>query len=102
MLDEHPIHESINRPRQLLGGDRELVVVSGIIVAFLALSIGNVWGFLLGVPVWFLFMAALQRAGKADPLMRQVYIRHTKYRTFYPAKSGLYSRSPHLLPHWLR
>jgi type IV secretion system protein VirB3 len=70
MLDAHPIHESINRAQQLLGGDREMVVASGVIVAVVALSIGNIWGFLLGIPIWFLLLAALQRAGKADPLIR--------------------------------
>jgi hypothetical protein len=29
--------------------------------------------------------------GKADPLLRQVYLRHIRYRQFYPAKSGLHS-----------
>ena len=34
-------------------------------------------------------MAVLQRMGKADPMLRQVYIRHIRYRPFYPAKSGV-------------
>ena len=31
----------------------------------------------------------LQRMGKADPLLRQIYVRHIRYKAFYPAKSGL-------------
>jgi len=30
--------------------------------------------------------------GKADPLLRQIYVRHIRYKAFYPAKSGLLSR----------
>ena len=37
-------------------------------------------------------MAALKRMGKADPLLRHAYMRHIRYRPFYPARSGLYSR----------
>jgi hypothetical protein len=29
--------------------------------------------------------------GKADPLLRQIYLRHIRYQSFYPAKSGIYS-----------
>jgi hypothetical protein len=31
--------------------------------------------------------------GKADPLLRHVYVRHIRYRGFYPAKSGLHARA---------
>jgi hypothetical protein len=30
--------------------------------------------------------------GKADPLLRHVYVRHIRYAAFYPAKSGLHSQ----------
>ena len=36
---------------------------------------------------------ALQRMGKADPLLRHVYLRHIRYLAFYPAKSGLHGQS---------
>jgi len=37
-------------------------------------------------------VAVLRRMGKADPLLRQVYIRHLRYREWYPAKSGVLSQ----------
>jgi type IV secretion system protein VirB3 len=37
-------------------------------------------------------VAVLRRMGKADPLLRQVYIRHLRYREWYPAKSALLSQ----------
>ena len=86
------IHQSGNRPNQLLGGDRELVLVSLLTSVALAFSLASWWG--LGVSVaWYIgAMAVLKRMGKADPLLRQVYMRHIRYRPFYPAKSGVYSR----------
>jgi type IV secretion system protein VirB3 len=75
-----------------MGGDRELVLVSLLTSVALAFSLASWWG--LGVSVaWYVgAMAVLKRMGKADPLLRQVYMRHIRYRPFYPAKSGLYSR----------
>ena len=86
------IHQSANRPNQLMGGDRELVLVSLLTSVALAFSLASWWG--LGVCVaWYVgAMAVLKRMGNADPLLRQVYMRHIRYRPFYPAKSGLYSR----------
>lgn len=86
------IHQSANRPDQLMGGDRELVLVSLLTSVALAFSLASWWG--LGVSIaWYIgAMAVLKRMGKADPLLRQVYMRHIRYRPFYPAKSGLYSR----------
>jgi type IV secretory pathway TrbD component len=42
---------------------------------------------------WFGAVGVLQRMGKADPLLRQVYLRHIRYGDWYPAKSGVYSVS---------
>ena len=57
----------------------------------LALSLGSWWGVGLAVLFWIGTVGVLQRMGKADPLLRQVYLRPIRYRQFYPAKSGLYS-----------
>ena len=77
------IHQSANRPNLLLGGDRELVLVMVMIAGGLAFS-----------------LAALQRMGKADPLLRQVYLRHIRYSAFYPAKCNLHGRSAETPASW--
>ena len=87
------IHQSVNRPNLLLGGDRELVLVMIMIAAGLAFSLASWWGVGLAAVLWIGSMAALQRMGKADPLLRSVYLRHIRYVDFYPAKSGLHSRA---------
>lgn len=88
---EITIHQSANRPNQILGADRELVLVTILITVSLTFSLGTWWGFGLAVAFWIAAVGVLQRMGKADPLLRQVYLRHIRYRPFYPAKSGVYS-----------
>ena len=50
------IHQSANRPNQLLGGDRELVLVTILIAVELAFSLASWWGVGLascsGSPRW--------------------------------------------------
>jgi type IV secretion system protein VirB3 len=89
---EIAFHQSANRPHLLLGGDRELVLVSGILAAILIFAVMTWWSILAGVMVWLAAVAVLARMGKVDPLLRHVYIRHIRYRDFYPAKSKLCSR----------
>jgi type IV secretion system protein TrbD len=91
-LREVVIHESANRSNQLLGGDRELVLITLLISVSLAFSLATWWGVILSVALWTTAIAVLKRMGKADPQLRQIYLRHIRYRSFYPAKSGLFSR----------
>ncbi len=86
------IHQSANRPNQILGADRELVLIAVLTAVSLAFSLGTWWGLALAVGFWLSTVAVLQRMGKADPQLRQVYIRHIRYHAFYPAKSGIHSR----------
>ena len=97
---EVAIHQSANRPNQLLGGDRELVLVAILIAVSLAFSLASLWGIALSIGFWVAAIAVFQRMGKADPMMRQIYLRHIGYRTFYPAKSGLYSSCLQPPRHW--
>jgi type IV secretion system protein VirB3 len=85
------IHQSANRPNQILGGDRELVLIAMLTAISLAFSLGTWWGIGLSIGFWVGAVAVLQRMGKADPLLRQIYVRHIRYRAFYRAKSGLFS-----------
>jgi type IV secretory pathway TrbD component len=100
MAREITIHQSANRPNQILGADRELVLVTVLTAVSLAFSLGTWWGLVIAVGFWVSTIAVLQRMGKADPLMRQVYLRHIRYQAFYPAKSGLYSLCAPSPPQW--
>jgi type IV secretion system protein TrbD len=80
------IHQSANRPHLLLGGDRELVLFSALMSAMLIFALVTWWGIIAGIALWIAAVAVLSRMGRFDPMLRQVYVRHVKYRTFYPAK----------------
>lgn len=90
---EIKIHQSANRPQLLLGGDREMVLLAALMASMLVFSLVRWWGVLAGLLLWVAAVAVLSRMGKADPMLRQVYIRHVKYRAFYPAKSGVAAAS---------
>ena len=63
---EMAIHQSANRPNQLLGGDRELVLVAILIAVSLAFSLASLWGIALSIGFWVAAIAVFQRMGKAD------------------------------------
>ena len=68
------------------------MLVAALIAVSLAFSLATWWGIGVSVGFWIAAMAILQRMGKSDPMLRQIYMRHIRYRAFYPAKSGLFSR----------
>ena len=80
------IHQSANRPHLLLGGDRELVLFAALMTAMLIFALVTWWGIVAGIAIWIGAVAILSRMGRFDPMLRQVYVRHVKYRAFYPAK----------------
>ena len=87
-----PIHSSLMRPILLMGAERELLMISGIIAAVLVLSLERLLFTVVGVVFWCLSLAALQRAAKADPIFSRVYLRHARYRAYYSAQSRVRAR----------
>src|SRR5262249_33145201 len=83
------IHQSANRPNLLLGGDRELVLFAALTAACLAFTLASIMGIVVGLTFWLVSVAVLSRMGKADPMLRRVYLKHLSYRSFYPAKSSI-------------
>jgi type IV secretory pathway TrbD component len=80
---------SLSRPQQLLGSDREMVIMAGLGAAMMAVSVMTLASFLIATVGFWVTVAVLARIGKADPMMRKVYGRHLQYKDFYPAKSGV-------------
>lgn len=83
-----PMHPSVNRPQLLMGGDREMVLLAGLLCGVMAVSVMTIASFVIAAFSFGAIVVVLARIGKADPLMRKVYGRHVRYRDFYPAKSG--------------
>lgn len=88
-LHKVPVRASANRPNLFMGGDRELVMLSGLLAAALIFSAMEWQAIAYGVALWFASLFGLRLMAKADPLMRQVYMRALKcYRQrYYPPRS---------------
>ena len=84
------IHRSLNRPHLLLGAERSLVLLAGLVTALLLFS-GNISivSITLAVTFWSGSFWALVRMAKADPQMSRVYQRHIRYRAYYNAHGGI-------------
>jgi|SRR5579864_7000925 len=80
-----PIHQSFVQPLLVLGAERDLVILAAVMAATLVFSLANAYFAILGTMFWLTAVAALQRLAKIDPQMSRVYIRHVRYRHYYPA-----------------
>ena len=78
----------MHRPTLLAGGERELVLATGIVTALLVVVALNWLAALVGGLVWVVGLAVLRALAKADPHMSKVYTRHIRYRAYYPARAG--------------
>lgn len=91
-LDRSRVHRALSRPNLLIGADRELLLLAGLAAAILIFVVLTWYAALFGVTVWLIAVAALRIMAKADPLMRQVYIRHISYKSYYRATSTPWRR----------
>lgn len=97
---EVPIFQSANRPNLLMGCDREMLLLVGLLSAALIFSVAALWAVAIGLAAWVLAVAALSRMAKVDPLLRHVYVRHVRYGGYYPAKSGLRAEQMEVRKNW--
>jgi len=82
------IRRSGVRPNLLMGGDREIVMLCGLLAgALIGPAIDSPKAWIAGLLIWFAGVWAAQKMGKADPLMRFVALRHLRYQHYYPARS---------------
>ncbi|MGO9444010.1 MAG: conjugal transfer protein TrbD [Thiobacillaceae bacterium] len=83
-----PIYIALNRPILVLGGERNLVLMLGILAGVFIFSLAQLWAAALGVGLWVTGQWALALAAKYDPLLSQTGIRHLRYARYYPAASS--------------
>ncbi|RUM95290.1 conjugal transfer protein TrbD [Pseudaminobacter arsenicus] len=82
------IHRALSRPNHLMGADRELVLLTGLATVILIFVVLTWFSALLGIAIWIGVVSALRIMAKADPMMRQVYLRHIRYRQAYRPTSS--------------
>ena len=86
------IHRALSRPNHLMGADRELVLLTGLATVILIFVVLTWFSALLGIAIWIGVVGALRMMAKADPMMRQVYLRHIQYRQAYRPTSSPWRR----------
>lgn len=89
-LRKVPIHRVGNRHSLFLGGDRELVMVTGLMAFALIFSAQELRATVVGLLLWFSALYLLRLMAKNDPQMRHVYLRHRRYKAYYPPRSTPY------------
>ena len=89
-LAAKPIPRVLSRHNLLMGGERELVLVSALLCAGVAVSSMTIVAALACGSLWLLSLAVFRWMAKADPQLSRVYQRHLKYRGYYPAFSRPY------------
>jgi type IV secretory pathway TrbD component/type IV secretory pathway VirB2 component (pilin) len=93
-LRKIPIRRAGNRDNLFMGGDRELVMFSGLLAFALVFSAQELRATVVGLLLWFGALHALRIMAKADPRMRHVYLRHRRYKPYYPARSTPFRDNP--------
>lgn len=83
-----PIHRALNRPNLLAGGEREWMLLSGLITLILVVVAQGWLPSLIGVTVWLFAIYGLREMAKVDPQMTKVYLRHVRYQEYYPAHTS--------------
>jgi type IV secretion system protein VirB3 len=82
-----PIRRAGNRDNLFMGGDRELVMLCGLLAFALVFSAQEWRATVLGLALWCGALAACRLMAKSDPKLRPVYLRHRLYQRYYPARS---------------
>ena len=89
-----PIRRAGNRTNLFMGGDRELVMFTGLIAFALVFSAQELSASIYGIVLWLCSLYLLRLMAKADPAMRFVYLRHRRYHRYYPAQSTPFRINP--------
>ncbi|HTN60512.1 MAG TPA: conjugal transfer protein TrbD [Devosia sp.] len=86
------IHRALSRPNHLMGADRELVLLTGLATVILIFVVLTWISTFFGIAIWIVLIGALRMMAKADPMMRQVYLRHVGYKSSYRPTSSPWRR----------
>lgn len=82
-----PIHRAGNRENLFMGGDREIVMFSGLVSFALVFSAQEIRALIFGVCLWVGALYVCRLMAKSDPRMRHVYLRSRRYKKYYSARS---------------
>ena len=91
-LIKTPLYRAMNRPSLFMGGDRELMLTTLLFAfTFVFVSLDPVI-IVVTICMVIAVMAMLRIMAKADEQMRQVYMRHRKYKAYYKSNSTPFAK----------
>lgn len=82
-----PIHNSLLRPQLLLGGERKLVVINGLVAVAIGVGVGTLYSAISAIVVCGIIQIFLQKLAKADASMFDLFRRNQRYQSYYAAHS---------------
>jgi len=82
-----PIRRAGNRQNLFMGGDRELVMFTGLMAFALVFSAQELRATVVGLTLWFGALYLFRLMARSDPKLRHVYLRHRRYQAYYPPRS---------------
>ena len=86
-LESVPVHRALTRSNLFLGGDRELVMFSGLLAGTMVFYTFEWKSAVTGALFWCFALFVLRLMAKHDPRLRDAYMRHRVYRPYYPPLS---------------
>lgn len=89
-----PIRRAGNRDNLFMGGDRELVMFSALLAFALVFSAQDLKATVIGISLWIGALFVCRLMAKSDAKLRFVYLRHRKYKNYYPARSTPFRLNP--------
>lgn len=81
------------RPILFLGADRQLTIFLSFFCGIIIFYSFNILVITITLFIWIINMFFLRMMAKSDPLMREVYKNHIKYKSVYLAKSTIFCKS---------
>ena len=82
-----PVHRAGNRPNLFLGWGSGIGDVCGSFGVRFDFFAQELRATAFGVGLWVVALFLFRLMAKADPQMRYVYMRHRRYKAYYPARS---------------
>lgn len=82
-----PIRRAGNRDSLFMGGDREMVMLSGLLAVALVFSAQSIIAAVAGACLWIAALFVLRQMAKADPKLRHVFLRNRRYQVYYAPRS---------------
>lgn len=94
------INQALSRPDHIWGVERELILSTLLVVITLIALSMDLWIAIFAVVLWVIVYNGLLMMAKVDPQMSRIYLRHIKYKAYYPARSTPWAETKKVFKGW--